>query len=68
MQYKLIALDLDGTFLDEKRRIPIANKNAVLQLQQMGVKIVFCSGRSYLSIDQFIKPLCLNHNDEYIRK
>ncbi|WP_154027439.1 HAD-IIB family hydrolase [Olsenella uli] len=48
--YKLIASDMDETFLDKTHRIPAANLEALATLKQLGVLFVPSSGRGYDSI------------------
>ena len=45
MKYKLIALDLDGTLLDEQKRISKANLEALQKAKELGAKIVLITGR-----------------------
>jgi len=42
---KLIALDLDGTLLDEKKRVPEANREALREASSRGIIIAIASGR-----------------------
>ena len=44
--YKLLALDLDGTLLDKTSRITKANARAVRLAQQAGVQVALCTGRN----------------------
>lgn len=44
---KLVAVDLDGTFLNSKRQVSKQNIETIKQLQKMGVKFVTNSGRDY---------------------
>lgn len=48
--YKLIASDMDETFLDGHHQIPPANLPALKRLRELGVLFVPSSGRGYLSI------------------
>lgn len=57
--YQLIAIDLDGTLLNEKGVISEENKKAIASAEAAGVKVVIVSGRSYASTKQFIKELSL---------
>lgn len=41
----LVACDLDGTLLDEARRIPPANRAAIAAARARGVAFVLCTGR-----------------------
>jgi Cof subfamily protein (haloacid dehalogenase superfamily) len=45
MQYKLVALDLDGTLLNSNHQIPSANVQAIQQLSGQGVDFVLVTGR-----------------------
>lgn len=48
--YRLIASDMDETFLGERHRIPEANLAALERLKELGVLFVPSSGRPYRSI------------------
>lgn len=53
MKYKLLAIDMDGTFLNEERNVTEANLNAVRKAAEAGIKVVVCSGR----IPSLLRPL-----------
>ena len=42
---KLLALDMDGTLLNEAKEIPQAHITAIHQAIEKGVKLVLCTGR-----------------------
>lgn len=44
---KLVAVDLDGTFLSSKRKVSKENKEAIEKIQEMGILFVTNSGRTY---------------------
>lgn len=44
-EYKVIALDIDGTLTRNDKTISPRTRDAVIKAQEMGVKIVICSGR-----------------------
>lgn len=48
--YKLIASDMDETFLNAAHTIPAPNIAALARLRELGVRFVPCSGRPYRSI------------------
>lgn len=48
--YKLIASDMDETFLDERHQIPEPNLRGLERLRELGVLFVPSSGRGYPSI------------------
>ncbi|QSX08119.1 HAD family phosphatase [Alkalibacter rhizosphaerae] len=45
MQYKMVAVDMDGTLLDSNKLIPQENIDALFQLKDKGIKVVFSTGR-----------------------
>jgi len=51
----LIAMDMDGTLLDAKQRIPEENANAIREAQAKGIHIALCSGRTAGDISCFIR-------------
>lgn len=55
MRYKLIAFDLDGTFLDNEKNIPPRNMTAMLGASLRGLHIVPATGRIYAGIPQALK-------------
>jgi len=44
---RLIAIDIDGTLLDSKRRIPEANQQAILKATAQGIEVVLATGRAF---------------------
>ena len=48
--YKLVATDMDETFLDHDHQIPAANIRAIKRMKELGVLFVPSSGRWYSSI------------------
>lgn len=57
--FKLIAMDMDDTFLNDDMCISEENKAAVRKAEQAGVKVIIASGRSYASTKQYIRELAL---------
>jgi hypothetical protein len=47
MPVRLIALDIDGTLLDEHSRLPAANRDAVAEASARGIEIALVTGRRY---------------------
>lgn len=46
-KYELIALDMDGTVLNDEKKIDSVTKEAINSALSQGKHVVFCSGRSY---------------------
>lgn len=49
-EYKLLALDMDGTLLDTHGRIAESSRAAIRAAQQAGVEVVLATGRDYNGI------------------
>lgn len=47
---KLLALDMDGTLLNEAKEIPQAHIAAIHQAIEKGVKLVLCTGRPLFGV------------------
>lgn len=60
MKYKLIAIDMDGTFLNEERNITERNLKSVKKAVDMGVKVVISSGRIPSALGCIIKDMPKN--------
>jgi Cof subfamily protein (haloacid dehalogenase superfamily) len=54
MNYKLFAFDLDGTLLDDKKRLSPANEKALFEMAESGAGITFATGRLGSSMKQYI--------------
>lgn len=65
-KYKIIAIDLDDTLLDDNKNIPSLNKEALINASKLGIKIVIASGRSPMGIVPVIKDLNLYGIKSYI--
>jgi len=55
--YKIIALDLDGTLLNSKKQLTDINKDALKKASSLGIEIVPCTGRFYNLMPESIKSL-----------
>ncbi|MDR3766668.1 MAG: Cof-type HAD-IIB family hydrolase [Butyricicoccus sp.] len=55
--YKLLALDLDGTLLNTTSRVSKENARAVRLAQQAGVQIILCTGRNWRETRVFNRQL-----------
>ena len=63
--YKLLAIDMDGTLLNENKKISNENILAIKSAKQMGVKIVIASGRTIQGIEVYLKKLDLINDEDY---
>ena len=53
MAIRLIALDIDGTLIDNKQQIPEANRRALVEASENGIEIVIVTGRRH----DFARPV-----------
>jgi len=65
-QYKLVAIDMDGTLLDNDKKISAQNKAAIQAACNQNVRIVICSGRSYQSLRFFAAEVGLKTKGNYV--
>ncbi|HFU6521595.1 TPA: Cof-type HAD-IIB family hydrolase [Enterococcus hirae] len=62
---KLIAIDLDGTLLNEEKQISDENKQALAKAKEKGVKIVLCTGRPLAAMTHYLQELGLVDEGDY---
>ncbi|OIB47518.1 haloacid dehalogenase [Streptococcus pneumoniae] len=63
---KLLALDMDGTLLNEAKEIPQAHITAIHKAIEKGVKLVLCTGRPLFGVLPYYKKLGLDLQNEYV--
>ncbi|WP_226659927.1 Cof-type HAD-IIB family hydrolase [Pseudalkalibacillus hwajinpoensis] len=66
MTYKMIVLDLDDTLLNAEQMISTRNKEALMQAQQEGKKVVLASGRPTFGMVSYAEELRLADYESYI--
>lgn len=66
MAYEMIVLDLDGTLTNSEKVITKRTKDALMRIQQDGVKVVLASGRPTAGIEGLAKELELDRYEGYI--
>lgn len=62
---KLIAIDLDGTLLTDEKKITDRNKEILTKAKNQGVKVVLCTGRPLISINDYLNRLDLRDAGDY---
>lgn len=66
MDYKILVLDLDGTLTNTRKEITPRNREALIQTQQQGTRLVLASGRPTYGIAPLADELQMNQFDGYI--
>lgn len=59
-EFKLIALDMDGTLLNDQQEISDENRAAIAKAQEQGVHVVLSTGRSLLTCREYAQSLQLS--------
>ena len=59
-QFDLLAVDLDGTLLDSNNRVPERNRDALHRAHQAGMRVVLCTGRSFIETKPVLDEIGLD--------
>lgn len=66
MNYQMIVLDLDGTLTNSQKKITPPTKEALIQIQKRGKKVLLASGRPTPGVLPLAKELHLSDYGSYI--
>lgn len=66
LQYRVIALDLDGTLTNNQKEVTAATKEALDNAMEQGARLVLASGRPVYGIVPVAKSLALDTKGGYI--
>jgi Cof subfamily protein (haloacid dehalogenase superfamily) len=64
--YKLVAIDVDGTLLNDQKEITKEVKEAIQAVKAKGVNVVICTGRPIGGVRPILEELNLADKDEYV--
>ena len=64
--YKIIALDMDGTLLNDEKKVTDRTKEALKLAREKGVKVVLSSGRPLEGLERYLNELELIDDNEYV--
>lgn len=59
MNYRIVALDMDGTLLHDDHTLSSANAEAIRKAAAQGMEIVLCTGRSPISTLPYLEQIGL---------
>lgn len=66
MSIKLVAIDIDGTLVNNERKITPEVYQAIQEAKAAGVKIVITTGRPIAGVQDLLAELKLNEPDNYV--
>lgn len=66
MAIQLIAIDLDGTLLNEHQQLNPATIDAIQRAKAQGIKVVLCSGRPLTGVRPFLEQLNLTEAGDFV--
>lgn len=71
--FKLVAIDLDGSLLDDVKQISDLNIDVLLELEKRGIEIIIATGRRYFAAKKFVEKymddlMILSNNGNIIRR
>ena len=63
---KLVAIDIDGTLLNDQHEVTDEVKTALHAAKEKGVKVVLCTGRPIGGVKQYLEALNLTQDGDYV--
>lgn len=66
MKYQILALDLDGTLTNSKKEISEPTREALIDIQKQGKRVILASGRPTTGVLPLVKELRLDEFGSYI--
>ncbi|MBL1226918.1 Cof-type HAD-IIB family hydrolase [Enterococcus sp. BWR-S5] len=66
MAIKAIVLDIDGTLLNDEKEISAKTKQALINAQEQGIKVILASGRPTTGMQKHVKELQLDKYEGFI--
>jgi Cof subfamily protein (haloacid dehalogenase superfamily) len=64
--YKLMAIDIDGTLMNDRKEITKEVNDAIQAAKAKGVKVVICTGRPIVGVQSILKELKLTDEEDYV--
>ena len=63
MSIKLIAIDIDGTLINDQRQITPKTVTALKKASAAGIKVVLCTGRPMTGVEAYLEQLGVANQD-----
>lgn len=64
--YKLIALDMDGTLLNEEKKVSERTKKSISDAREQGVTVVLATGRPIEGVSRYLEELDMLTENDYV--
>jgi len=64
--YKLIAIDIDGTLLNNQRELTLKTIQSITEARRRGVKVILASGRPIAGMRKHLNTLGMTTNHDYV--
>ena len=64
--YKLVAIDIDGTLMNDRKEITKEVNDAIQAAKAKGVSVVICTGRPIVGVQSIIEELKLNDEEDFV--
>lgn len=61
----MVAIDIDGTLVNDHKQIGEKTKAAIKQARKQGVYVVLCTGRPLSGVKDYLEELALVGEDDY---
>ncbi|WP_409021948.1 sugar-phosphatase [Dellaglioa sp. P0083] len=66
MTIKLIAIDIDGTLVNDKKEIAPETITTIKAAKAAGIKVVLCTGRPLTGVTKYLEKLGLTSDDDFV--
>lgn len=66
MAIKLIAIDIDGTLVNDQKQLTQTTIDTITRARQQGIKVVLCTGRPITGVHQYLEALNITGDEEYV--
>lgn len=63
---KLVAIDLDGTLLNDEGKLSLNNLKALYYAEEKGAKVVITTGRPYITTKEIVEEIGLKGPSDYL--
>ncbi|KRL84750.1 sugar-phosphatase [Ligilactobacillus apodemi] len=65
MSIKMIAIDIDGTLVNDQKEIGAKTRQKIMEARKKGLYVVLCTGRPLSGVERYLKELELVSEQDY---